>query len=373
MKILFAGGGTGGHTYPILAIARQLKKIEPSIDLYFMGPKSESVPEIFKSENIKIKKISSGKMRRYGGIGPSMSNFIDIFFKIPLGIIQSFFYIFFLSPDLILSKGGYGAIPPTIAARLLRVPIFLHESDIAPGLANRFLSKFALEIFISFPNTEFFPVEKIILVGNPVRNTISVPPSLEEIIKNLELKGGKPVISIMGGSQGSERVNDLILQILPQLLSKFEIIHQCGEKNYKNLSVESDFLVPKEMKDYYHLFPFLNETQLRCAYHASEIIISRSGSGSIFEIAAVKKPSIMIPLSESAQNHQSKNAHSYSDFGCALVIEEDNLTPHFFLQKIIALMKNTSVRENMKNRSGRFAKPRSAEIIAQYIVEFLKQ
>lgn len=372
MKVLFAGGGTGGHTFPIIAVARELKKMDSSLDLHFVGPKKEVVPDLFKKENIKVKRVHSGKMRRYGGFGPRLSNFIDIFFKIPFGTLQSFFYIFILSPDVIFSKGGYGAIPPTLAAKILQVPIFLHESDIAPGMANRFLSRFALEIFISFPKTEFFPVEKIILVGNPVREDLFVPPSRKEMLDCIKLKGEKPVIFILGGSQGSERINDLTLQILPRLLSNFEVIHQCGTANYDNISVESDFLITDEAKESYHLFPFLNENELRCAYHSADIVVSRAGSGSIFEIAAAGKPSILVPLSGSAQNHQSKNAQSYSDLGCAMVIEEENLTPHFFLQKTVALMKSPSVRRNMSNQTGKFAKPRSAKIIAEYIIEFLK-
>ncbi|MGB3988265.1 MAG: UDP-N-acetylglucosamine--N-acetylmuramyl-(pentapeptide) pyrophosphoryl-undecaprenol N-acetylglucosamine transferase [Minisyncoccales bacterium] len=371
MKILFTGGGTGGHTFPIIAVARELKKIDPSLDLYFIGPKKEVVPSDLEKEGIKVKKVLSGKIRRYKGFSSKISNFIDLFIKTPLGLIQSFFYIFFLSPDLVFSKGGYGAVPPTLAARILQVPIFLHESDIAPGVANQFLSRFALEVFTSFPKTEFFPPKKLILIGNPVRNELFLPLSKDE--ENcFDLKTEKPVLLILGGSQGSERINDLTLEILPGLLSNFEVIHQCGSLNYDNLLIESDFLIPEDLKDSYHLLPFLNEKELRCAYSISDIIVSRAGSGSIFEIAIAAKPSILIPLSESAQNHQSKNAHSYSDLGCALVIEEDNLTPHFFLQKVVALMKSPSARRNMINQASKFSKPRSAKIIAEYIVEFLR-
>ncbi len=373
MKILFAGGGTGGHIYPIITVAQELKKLYSPAQLFFIGPRNELVTNIFEEEGIKVKKVFSGKIRRDSGWRSVINNFTDIFFKIPLGVIQSFFYIFFLSPDLIFCKGGYGTIPPVIAAKILQVPIFLHESDVVPGLANRYLSRFALEIFTSFPKTEFFPVKKILLVGNPVRRALLAPLSSEKIQKYLNLKKGKPVLLIMGGSQGSERINDLILQILPQLLSSFEVIHQCGKRNYQNLKIESDFLIPKQLKDFYQLFPFMSEMELSCAYYASDIIISRAGAGSIFEIAAAQKPSILIPLPEAAQNHQSKNAQLYSDFGCALVVEEENLKPNFFLQKVLSLLKSTALRENMKKRAEKFARPRAAEIISHYIIEFLKQ
>ena len=372
MKVLFAGGGTGGHIFPIIAIARELKKGNPSLKLYFVGPKKGVDLELFKKEEIKVKRIFSGKIRRYSGFRSRLSDFIDIFFKVPLGFIQSFFYIFMLSPDVIFSKGGYGAVPSTLAAKILQVPILLHESDIVPGMANRFLSRFALEIFTSFPKTKFFPSEKILCVGNPVRKNLFIVPSREEILNCIKLKGEKPVIFILGGSQGSEKINDFVLQIIPRLLSTFEVIHQCGTANYKNISVEADFLIPQKEKDSYHLFPFLDEEEMRCAYHSADIIVSRAGSGSIFEIAAVGKPSILVPLPGSAQNHQSKNAQLYSDLGCAIITEEENLTPNLFLQKAVALMKSPSVRQNMTNQAKRFAKPRAAKIIAEYIIEFLK-
>jgi UDP-N-acetylglucosamine--N-acetylmuramyl-(pentapeptide) pyrophosphoryl-undecaprenol N-acetylglucosamine transferase len=372
MKILFTGGGTGGHIFPIVAIAENIKKINPDSKIRFIGPKDDIGLNTFRQYNIKTKRIISGKIRRYFGFIPVFHNFIDIFFKIPIGIIQSFLYIFFFSPDLMFSKGGYGSVPSMIAARILKVPIFIHESDIAPGITNRRSSNVALEIFTSFPETEFFPKEKMILVGNPIREVLLKEPlKADGIFENLEKD--RPIILIMGGSQGSSRINDIILESLPMILSRFQVIHQCGQNNYKKVLSESNFFVSEKLKKSYHLFPFLTGEQLQSAYKISDLIVSRAGSGSIFEIAAFKKPSILIPLSESAQNHQFKNAHNYSKFGCAIVIEEQNLTSHFFYEKIVSIIDNENLKESMKNSAEIFSRPRSAKIIAEYIVEFLNQ
>jgi len=376
VKILFTGGGTGGHIFPILAIIREIKKITPSnikINFYFIGPESKISNKLFKKEDIKIKKITTGKKRRYSSFSSFIQNFVDLFFRIPIGIIQSFFYIFFLSPDLMISKGGYGAFPSLAVAKILQVPTFLHESDIVSGAVNKMFSKYALEIFVSFPKTKNLPPEKMILVGNPTRKLLTKPPSESEIKEKINLVKKKPVIFIMGGSQGSERINDLTLSVIPELLPRFQIIHQCGVKNSKEIILQTDFLIPKELKKDYHLFPFLTEDQLRSAYHISDLIISRAGSGSIFEIAAVAKPSILIPLPESAQNHQIKNAYSYCDFGAGLVIEEKNITPHLFAEKLTNLVNNKQTMERMKRKAQDFSRPRSAEIISEYILEFLKQ
>lgn len=373
MKILFTGGGSGGHIFPIIAIARELKKIDPLIKLYFIGPKNNEHSVYLKNEGIKIKTVSSGKIRRYKGGKSSLSNFIDLFLKVPFGVIQSFFYIFFLSPDVIFSKGGYGSIPATTCGKFLRVPIFLHESDSVPGLANDLISKSALEIYFSFPDTESLPPEKSILTGNPIRMDLFDPVFPEDIKITLNTHNRKPIMLIMGGSQGSEKINDTVLEIMPKLLENFQVVHQSGLKNYEKIKTDSDFLIPENLKQDYHLYAFLNDFELRCAYQASDIIVNRAGGGSIFEIAASGKPSILIPLPLSAQNHQVKNAYSYSKNKACLVMEEDNLTPHFFLQKALEITNNNLLINEMSLAASNFSKFNSAEIIAKRLISFLKQ
>lgn len=386
MKILFTGGGTGGHIVPIIAIVREIRKIYPSflneknkriyrkkgLQFFYLGPKDEFGSILLSHEGIKVKQIFAGKIRRYGNWKSFLQNFVDIFFKIPLGIIQSLFYIFFLSPDLIFSKGGFGSIPGVIAGKMLLTPIFMHESDIAPGMANKFISKFALEIFVSFPKTEYFSLKKMILVGNPIRREV-LEDSKEEAKNFFELSSEKPVVLILGGSQGAQRINDKILEVLPEFLENFEIIHQCGEKNFTQVKAEAKVMINKkeELGKYYHLFPFLKEPELRQAYAASELIISRAGSSSIFEIAAARKPSILIPLPESAQNHQIKNAYAYQENGASIVIEETNFTSHFFLERLKYLFSNQTELQKMSEAAKEFSKPEAGRIIASYLVEFL--
>ena len=380
MKILFTGGGSGGHIYPIIAITREIKKIvferklAKDLSFHYIGPKDDFGLNSFSEEGIEVEKIMAGKIRRYIGLKSSLENFIDIIFKIPIGTIQAFWKVFFMAPDVILSKGGYGSIPAVISGWILRVPVLLHESDSAAGLANRILSKFSLEIFTSFPllDTKFLPKEKMISVGNPVREEI-LNGTEEEGKKLFKLKGGKPVILILGGSQGAQRINDKILQILPDLLRNFEVIHQAGSKNISQVKNESKVMIAKGLEEYYHLFSFLDEERLRGAYAAADLIISRAGSGSIFEIAALGKPSILIPLPESAQNHQLNNAYSFAKKGASIVIEEANLTPHFFLEKLKYLFFQSEEIEKITRQAKSFSKPKAAKMIAEYIIEYLNQ
>lgn len=378
MKVLFTGGGTGGHIFPIIAIAREIKKIQFSapekekLELFYIGPK-DPFGEIFLSQEfIKVKSIFSGKIRRYLIAPALLQNFVDIFLKIPLGILQSFFYIFFLGPELIFSKGGYGSLPVVLTGWIFGIPIFLHESDVAPGLANRILSRFSSLIFISFPKTEYFPTSKTALVSNPIRREL-LGGSEEEAkrIFRLKTEENKPLILILGGSQGAQRINDLILNILPEFLKDFEVIHQCGDKNFKQVRAEANILMKKEQQKYYHLYPFLREEELKHAYRACNLVICRAGSSSIFEISAFGKPSILIPLPEAAQNHQSKNALAYAQTGAALIIEEANLTPHFFLSRLRSLLSNPDDLLKMKEGAIRFSQPEAAKRIAQNIIDYL--
>lgn len=372
MKILFTGGGTGGHILPIIAITREIRRIhqKPDLQFFYIGPKDEFGEIFLSQEGIKVKTVLSGKIRRYLNLKTVLQNLIDVIFKIPIGIFQAFFYIFFLAPDLIFSKGGFGSIPGVISSWLLRVPIFLHESDVTPGLANRLISKFTLEIFVSFPKTEYFSPKKMILVGNPIRKEI-LEGKKEEAQQFLKLSGQKPVILILGGSQGAQRINDKILEILPQLLQSFEIIHQCGEKNFKEVKAEAKAILPEGLIRNYHLFPFLKEEEIKQAYAASHLILSRAGSGSIFEIAALKKPSILVPLPEAAQNHQVKNAYAYAQSGTAIVLEEANFTAHFFLEKLKYLFSQPEELEKMAKAAQEFSKPQAAKTIAGYLCGYL--
>jgi UDP-N-acetylglucosamine--N-acetylmuramyl-(pentapeptide) pyrophosphoryl-undecaprenol N-acetylglucosamine transferase len=273
---------------------------------------------------------------------------------------------------MVFSKGGYGSFPVSILSCLFFTPLMLHESDVSPGLSNRIISKIALEVFCSFPvnETEYFAPEKVISVGNPVRKGL-VNGSKEEAEKIFDLKKGKPIFLVLGGSQGSQRINNLILNILPNLLNAFQVIHQTGEKNFEEIKKESRVMVNSPLDKYYHPFPFLDETKLKHALKISDIVLSRAGSGMIFEIALCGKPSILVPLPEAAQNHQVNNAYSYQDKGACLVIEERNLTSNFFLERLKYITSDPEKLKRMSSAATNFSRPRAAEVIAKYIMEYL--
>jgi len=372
MKILFTGGGTAGHIIPVVAVVRELRKLGFDNEFFYLGPKDNFGSILLSQEEIKIKTLLAGKIRRYGGLKSFLQNIIDVLFKMPLGFLQAFFYVFFIGPDLVFSKGGYGALATCLAAWILQVPIFLHESDVTPGLANRFLNRFSAKLFVAFPaaKTEYFSAQKMISVGNPIRKEI-LTGTPEAAKKLFNLKGERPVILILGGSQGAQKINDTVLAILPQILTSFEIIHQTGEKNFKQVRAEARVVIDQALNKYYHPIAFLKEIEMRAALKIAGLVISRAGAGSIFEIAACAKPSILIPISVSAQNHQVKNAYVYAKNEAALVIEEANLTSHFFLEKIKYLFSHQQELKKMSQAAKQFAQPESATVIAQQIIDYL--
>jgi UDP-N-acetylglucosamine--N-acetylmuramyl-(pentapeptide) pyrophosphoryl-undecaprenol N-acetylglucosamine transferase len=314
-------------------------------------------------EGITHKKIMAGKLRRYA----SLQNIFDAL-KIPIGFCQSLWHLFFFMPNVVFSKGGYGSVPVVLAAWVYRIPVIIHESDSVPGLANKFCARFSQRIAISFTETtKYFPEQKTALTGNPVRAGL-FGGSREGAQKVFGLSGQKSVILILGGSQGAQTINDLVFTSLFLLTQRCEIIHQCGLGNFDSIKQLLGAKIPAG----YFLYPFLDEQQLSQAYGAADIVVSRAGAGSIAEIAALGKPSILIPLPNAAASHQLKNATEYAHFGAAIIMEEMNLTPHLFQNQIFSLLDNPELLKKMGDNAKRFVQTDATRQIAQEIMNLAK-
>jgi len=368
MKILFTGGGTGGHFYPIIAIAEKLNQIidqEKIIQsrLYFMSTNEYDKEALLKNGLVFVG-ISTGKMRLY----PSIQNFFD-YFKIFFGAISAIFKIFSIYPDVIVGKGGYASFPALFAARALRIPVIIHESDSVPGKVNKWAGKFAKRVAISFAEaSEYFPKEKIALTGVPIRQEI-IQSSDKGVYEYLKLDPGRPTILILGGSQGAKIINETILETLPELLNKYQIIHQVGNKNIEEIESYSSVILEKHPhKDEYRPVDYLNPLAIKMSAGAANLVISRAGASAIFEIAAWGTPSIIIPISKSNGDHQRKNAFNYARSGACVVLEETNLEPHILIAEINRIMDNKMEIEKMKNGARSFAKFDASEKIAREII-----
>lgn len=368
MRILLTGSGGGGHIIPLIAVVKELKILANKIGIFdlefmYLGPKIEQEfsRQLLKKEGIKIKSIKAYKLRRYF----SIFNFIDII-NIPIGFIQSIFIILLFMPKIVFSKGGYGSVPVVIVNWLYFIPVIIHESDTIPGKATILTAKFAKKILVGFSKTlKYFPINKTAVVGNPVRIELLEGDGLKAKEK-FSITSDKPIILIMGGSQGSKKINDVILNTLPELIKKYEIIHLTGEKNYKQTAQEAQVMIPKNFEIFYHSYPSLKD-EMKDAYAISSVIISRSGASSIFEIALIGKPNILIPIKNSANDHQRENAYEINKFKGTIILEEDNLTPHLLLVSIEQLVNDKKLRMEMSKSLKDFSTPKAAENIAKEI------
>lgn len=365
MKAVLTGGGTGGHIFPLVSIMRELKiESKDPIDFLYIGPDDNFSREAFKKEEIAVRNISAGKIRRYFNLSSVANNLADIFLKIPLGFFQAFSILLNYKPKFVVSKGGYGSVPVVATARLLNIPIFLHESDSIPGLANRLIAVFAKKIFISFPRTgNYFPEQKICLSGNPIRDSITKRTNLE-LKKVFDVGTAKPLLLVLGGSQGSVRLNNLIIDNRDYLLEKFEIIHQTGKIDYERIKKVKE---GSNLSNCFHVYDFFDEEKMAIALSFADCVISRAGASSIAEIAAIGVPSILIPLPESAQNHQLQNALTYcEETKSCIVIEEKELSGEKLISSIDSILK---MDKKLMGRLAASSRKKASSIIAEKILE----
>jgi UDP-N-acetylglucosamine--N-acetylmuramyl-(pentapeptide) pyrophosphoryl-undecaprenol N-acetylglucosamine transferase len=374
-RVLLTGGGTGGHVYPLMAVADALKKksSELGIDLELLVVgEGQFFKEACLAGELNCKNIVAGKIRRYF----SFLNFVDIF-KMPVGFIQSLWYLFWFMPDVVLAKGGYASFMPALVAKLYFIPLLIHESDSVSGLTNKFLGKLADVVFTSFKSAESnFKAEKVRLVGNPIRPELTFGDH-GSALNYFNFSSDKKTLLFLGGSQGAKVINDAVLNSVVQIAKEFQIIHQCGQNLFNSVSKEIE-KISKEgageyadnLKNNYKLYPFFGPDELRMAYAAADVIISRAGAANIFEISAVGKPAIIVPITKSASNHQFLNAQEFSRFG-AVLIEEQNLTTNIILNQVKNILKPenySTISEKIKL----FANNDSANLIAEQLLAYRK-
>lgn len=323
-SIVLTGGGTAGHVTPNIAVIAKLKKEGYKIN--YIGSKEGIEKELIESININYYGISSGKLRRYF----DFKNITDIF-NVLKGIKEAKSILKAISPSVVFSKGGFVSVPVVIAAKKLRIPVIIHESDMSPGLANKIAIPFAEKVCAAFPEAlDHIPPKKAVLTGTPIRQSLFKGDKN----KGLLLCGfskTKPVLLIMGGSLGSVKINNIVRQSLSELLGRFQVAHICGKGNIDETITNIDS---------YKQFDYLSK-ELPDLFAASDIVISRAGANSIYEFLALKKPTLLIPLSKSAsRGDQILNAKSFEKQGFSKVLEEEELSKESLIKNINDLYDN---------------------------------
>ena len=349
-KIVLTGGGTAGHVTPNIAMIPKLKEL--GYEIFYMGSYDGIEKKLIEDFDIPYYGIATGKFRRY--FDPK--NFSDPF-RVIKGVSEAKKYLKAIKPDVVFSKGGFVSVPVVRAASSLKIPCIVHESDMTPGLANKLCIPVAKKICCNFPETlNNLPAEKAVLTGSPIR---------EELMKGrkeaaYELCGfdtSKPVIMVIGGSQGSAAINQAVRDALPELLEDFQIVHLCGKEKIDNL-----LLTTKGYKQFEYI-----KTELKDIFAMADIVISRAGANAINELLALKKPNLLIPLpSTSSRGDQILNAKSFESQGFSIVVDEDDLTVKLLVEKVQELyFTRMTYIDAMKKSSQRDAIGTIADIIEE--------
>jgi len=363
MKIII----TGGHLTPALAFIEKLKEKKPEVEIIFVGRKYALDSE--KTLSLEYKEITGKKILFVPIIAGRLTRLISLnslknFLKIPLGFFNAFFIISRYRPDVVLSFGSYLAVPIVFWAYLFKIPVFTDEQTIKPGLANKIIGFFAKKIFISFPEVEkYFDKRKTIMIGNLIRESIF---KIEK--KPFEITKNKPVIYITGGSLGSHSINQHIKKILPQLLEKYIVIHQTGDTkeyhDYEDL-LEIKNKLPDNLKKKYFLRQHFFQNEIGYIYSLADLVVGRSGANTFFELIALKKPAVFIPLPWSAGKEQQHHAEIFAKAGCGEIFHQIETSEK--LLRIIDKMINNleKYQKNFKLLKNYFYKDAPERIIKE--------
>ena len=314
--IVLTGGGTAGHVTPNLALIPELKKA--GYNVIYIGTENGMERGLVEKTGVEYHYVSTGKLRRY----MSKDNFTDMF-KVVKGIGEAKKLIKRLKPDIVFSKGGFVAVPVVLGAKFNGVPVIAHESDMTPGLANKIAMPFAKKICTTFPETVKYIGKKGIHTGTPIRKEL-FEGDKEKGLKLCGFDNEKPVIMMMGGSLGSQKINKVLRAALTEITTGFQLVHICGKGNVdKSINIKG-----------YKQFEYLSE-ELPHVLACADMVISRAGSNSISEFLALKKPALLIPLSAKAsRGDQILNAQSFEKQGYCLVLNEEDMTPESLLKAI---------------------------------------
>ncbi len=372
MRIALIGGGSGGHFFPLIAVAEAVEDIckektllEP--ELIYIGPPPFD-PQALLEHDIIYVPSSAGKMRRYF----SLMNILS-FFLSAVGIVRSTLTLFRLYPDVVFSTGGFAAFPTLWGARILQIPVVIYDADSSPGRVSLWSAKFARWIAVAHPDAaQKIPAKlhyKMAHVGHPIRKEVA-EPSKGAGHEFLHLDASVQTVFIMGGSQGARAINEVVLEALPQLVEQYNVIHQTGSAHIdETTDISSVALRDSAFSHRYRPFGLLNVLALRMAAGISTLVVARAGSGTIFEVASWGLPAILIPIPKDVSHDQTENAFSYARSGAAVVIEQQNLTPHVLVSEIQRIMNDAGLQDRMSSAARTFARPDAARKIATILLD----
>ena len=363
MRVVIAGGGTGGHTSPGLAVAARLREV--GAEVHWIGSRRGIEARRVPEAGVPFYTIPVGKLRRYW----DWQNVPDLAVRAPAGLARSWRLLRRIRPTLVFATGGFVALPPALASRALRIPLVVHEQTSVPGLANRVAGRFARRIALTFPMTgDEFPRERTVLTGNPLRPELR-GGSRAEACRRFTLDPATPIVYVTGGAQGSHRLNRDVGGALPRLLEVCQVIHQCGESPATGdrawLSARAEAL-PEALRRRYALQPYVGH-ELRDVYAAAALVIGRSGAGTVNECCQLGLPALYVPLPGTSGDEQTANARLVEATGGAVVFPQISLTPDGLADAVTRLLADPAALTAMGERARSLAQPDAADRIVRVL------
>jgi len=366
LRIVIAGGGTGGHTSAGLAVASALKERGVE-EIHWIGSRTGIEARRVPEAGLPFHAIPVGKLRRYW----DWQNVPDLAWRAPAGVACAWRILRRIDPALLFATGGFVALPPAIAARALGVPIVVHEQTAVPGLANRLVARFARRVALSFPPAgEDLAPGRATLTGNPLRPELP-GGSREAGCRRFGLDPDDPIVYVTGGAQGSHKINRTVGEVLAPLLSICQVIHQCGgnpetgDQAWLEARARS---LPEALRRRYALLPYVG-AELADVYAAADLVIGRSGAGTVNECLHLGKPAVYVPLPGASGDEQTANARLVAAAGGGVVIAQSTLTPDGLLDAVRRLLSDRAALRAMGERARGLAVPDAAERIARLVFE----
>ncbi len=346
MRVIIAGGGTGGHVYPGIAVAKEIVGRNSQAEILFIGTEKGLESRVIPQEGFRLQTITVSGVKGVRGLRRLRS-----LLKIPVSLWESFRIISQFKPRLIIGVGGYSSGPPVLVAALMRIPVLLQEQNATPGLTNRLLAKFAGRVATSFPESQNFFGKKAVLTGNPIRREFRQSKA--------NVPEAQFVVVIIGGSQGARAINQAVIQSLDYLEPEFprlKFIHQTGESDYDEVTgAYARYSLAREVRPFFYDMPI--------QYLRADLLISRAGAMTLAEIALAGKGSILIPFPHATDNHQQKNAESFAKTGAAEMILQETLSGKILADRIQFYLNHPKELQQMAEKSLQFGRPDATEKI----------
>ncbi len=374
-KILITGGGTGGHVQPAMAVIAELRRRDPAIELLYIGSADSVESKLAAEARVEFRAVTVGKLRRSSkGIRGLLTaqNALDAL-RVPVGIVQAYRAVRSYRPDAVLGTGGYVSVPTIVAAGLRKLPVLTHEQTVTIGLANRIAARWATRIALSFEESiNELPKRlrgRAFVTGNPIRMEVfdGVWTRASERFGFDPESNELPCVYVTGGAQGSRKINYAVRDALPELLLRCRVLHQCGSADIEEMHDVAGALGDM-LRGRYVVHPFVERDEIGDAYALADIVVGRAGAGTVCELAALGKPSVLIPLEPSSKNEQLRNAERLAEVGGAVVLRQALLTPDALLEAVMPLVRDPEGRAASGKKVLMLAKPNATKDVVESLL-----